>query len=67
MADLAANEPFSFKSVLEEVNKQTDLKSMIKFSAKSKKAHAVSYAEALSQGYLRETIPTKEELEIINT
>ncbi len=29
LADLAINEPFSFKAVVEEVNKQTDLQSMM--------------------------------------
>ncbi len=34
LADLAINEPFSFKSVVEEVNKQTDLVSMMKSAPK---------------------------------
>ncbi len=38
---------------------------MIKYSAVNKKAHEVTYAQALQAGYLRETVPTKEELEII--
>ena len=30
LADLAVNEPYSFKAVVDEVDKQSDLKSMIK-------------------------------------
>ena len=30
LADLAINEPYSFKSVVEEINKQTDIASMMK-------------------------------------
>ena len=43
LADLAINEPFSFKSVVEEVNKQTDLVAMMKQSPKYIKAAGMSY------------------------
>ena len=44
LADLAINEPFSFKSVVEEVNKQTDLVAMMKSTPRYVKAAGMSYA-----------------------
>lgn len=43
LSDLAINEPFSFKAVVEEVNKQTDLAAMMKISPKYMKIKGMSY------------------------
>jgi large subunit ribosomal protein L20 len=43
LSDIAVNEPFSFKAVVEEVNKQTDLVAMMKAAPKYLKANAMSY------------------------
>ena len=44
LADLAINEPLSFRAVVDEVDKQIDLKSLIKRSPLYLKAHGMSYA-----------------------
>ena len=43
LADLAITEPFSFKAVVEEVNKQTDLVAMMKAAPKYLKSYSMSY------------------------
>ncbi len=43
LADLAVHEPFSFKAVVEEVNKQTDLVAMMKAAPKYVKQMSMSY------------------------
>ena len=65
LADLAVNEPFSFKSIVEEVNKQTDLQTMMKAGPRYMKERGMNFEEAMKSGYLRETVPTKDELEVI--
>ena len=47
LADLALTEPFSFKSVVEEVNKQTDLVAMMRAKPRYLKTQGMSYAQAL--------------------
>ena len=60
LADLAINEPFSFKSVVEEVNKQTDLVAMMKSTPRYVKAAGMSYAQALEKGFLQEGLISSE-------
>ena len=62
LADLAINEPFSFKAVVQEVDKQSDLKSMIKISPKYLATRGMNYHQAMQAGYLRESAPTPAEL-----
>ena len=62
LSDLAINEPYSFKAVLNEVNTQTDLKQFAMVDSKISKLKSMSYTDALQKGYLREgPAPTKEE------
>ena len=61
LADLAINEPFSFKSVIEEVNKQTDLVAMMKSAPKYIKSAGINYQQAIEKGFLREGLISKEE------
>ncbi len=61
LADLAITEPFSFKSVVEEVNKQTDLVAMMSAKPRYLKAQGMSYAQAIEKGYLREGLITPED------
>jgi hypothetical protein len=49
MADLAVSEPYSFKSVVEEVNKQADLVSMMKRSPAYMKVTGMSYKQAIER------------------
>ena len=49
MADLAISEPYSFKSVVEEVNKQADLVSMMKRSPAYMKVTGMSYKQAIEK------------------
>ena len=65
LAELAVTEPFSFKAVVEEVNKQADLKAMMKCGPKYLKIGGVSFNQALEKGFLRTTAPTPKELEEI--
>lgn len=44
LSDIAINEPYSFKAVIEEVNKQTDLKSMMKISPKYLATKGMNYS-----------------------
>ena len=62
LCDLARNEPFSFKSVIQEVDKQSDLKAMMKVSPRYLSVKGMNYHQALQAGYLRETVPTPEEI-----
>ena len=62
LADLAVTEPFSFKAVIEEVNKQSDLKAMMQSKPKYLAAQSMSYEQALKSGFLRMTKPSPEEL-----
>ena len=43
LSELAVSEPYSFKSVFEEVNKQTDLDSMMRHSPKFINLRGVNY------------------------
>lgn len=61
LADLAINEPFSFKSVVEEVNKQTDLVAMMKAAPKYLKASGMSYASAMQAGLIKDGLISREE------
>ena len=61
LADLAVTEPYSFKTVLEEVNKQTDLVAMMKAAPKYAKAASLSYTQALQKGFLKEGLISKEQ------
>jgi large subunit ribosomal protein L20 len=61
LSDLAVNEPFSFKSVVEEVNKQTDLVAMMKSAPRYLKASGMSYENALKAGYLKEGLISEEQ------
>ena len=61
LADLAITEPYSFKSVVEEVNKQTDLVAMMSAKPRYLKAQGMSYAQAIEKGYLREGLITPED------
>ena len=65
LADLAYNEPLSFKAVVDEAAKQVDKKVLTRTNPKYLSAKGLSYEEALQKGYLRTTAPTKEELEQI--
>lgn len=65
LASLAVNEPFSFKAVIEEVNKQTDLVSMMKAAPKYLKAAGMSYQLALEKGFLKEGTISAEEAEAL--
>jgi hypothetical protein len=67
LADLAISEPYSFKSVVEEVNKQTDLVAMMKTAPKYIKTVGLNYQQAIEKGFLKEGRISKEEaLEIEN-
>lgn len=61
LADLAVTEPFSFKAVVEEVNKQTDLVAMMRAAPRYLKTTGMSYGQALEKGFLREGLISKEE------
>ena len=61
LSDLAVNEPFSFKAVLEEVNKQSDLAAMMRSTPKYVKAHGMNYAQAIEAGYIKEGFISKEQ------
>jgi large subunit ribosomal protein L20 len=61
LADLALTEPYSFKAVVEEVNKQTDLVAMMKAAPKYVKMAGLSYLQAMESGFLREGRITKEQ------
>ena len=67
LADLAVNEPFSFKAVIEEVNKQTDLVAMMKTAPKYLKVTGMSYQAAIEKGFLKEGLVSKEEAEAIES
>ena len=63
LADLAVTEPYSFKCVFDEVNKQSDVASMMQAAPRYAKLRGVNYAEALQKGFLKEGALTKEEIE----
>jgi hypothetical protein len=58
---LAVTEPFSFKAVVEEVNKQTDLVAMMKAAPKYLKSYSMSYSQALEKGFIKDGLISKEE------
>jgi large subunit ribosomal protein L20 len=62
LSSLAVSEPFSFKSVVQEVNKQSDLQAMMKTSPRYMRISGMSYQQALEKGFLREKAPTPQEL-----
>ena len=47
LSDLAVNEPFSFKAVIEEVHKQVDFKEQVKVKPRYLQARGISYDQAL--------------------
>ena len=61
LSDLAQTEPFSFKAVVEEVNKQSDLVAMMKASPKYLKVAGMNYAQAMSSGLIKDGYISKEE------
>lgn len=65
LADLAINEPFSFKAVLDEVSVQANLSEITKRRPLINAMHAVSYPEALAKGFVKEGKPTDADLAAI--
>ena len=65
LSDLAGTEPFSFKAIVEEVNKQTDLAAMMRAAPKYVKAQGMSYAQAMQTGFIKNGLVSKEEAEEI--
>jgi ATP-dependent phosphoenolpyruvate carboxykinase len=64
LQDMAVNEPFSFKAVVTEVNKQSDVINMMKIRPRLAEMRGMNYEQAMKAGYLREgPAPTKEEAE----
>jgi hypothetical protein len=61
LSDLAINEPFSFKAVVDEVDKQADLVAMMKSAPKYVKAHGMNYAQAMQAGYIKDGVISKGE------
>ena len=66
LADLAVNEPFSFKAIVEEVTKQNNFKEFETIQPRRAKMRGMMYEEALQKGKLRAGgPPTEEELKEI--
>ena len=66
LAELAVNEPYSFKAVIDEVQLQTGYDKEYKQSRKLKTQRGMLYEEALETGRMRPGgPPTAEELEEI--
>ena len=61
LADLAVNEPYSFKSVIDEVKKQASFVELEAQKPKLTKQRGMLFAEALDNGRLRAGGPPSEE------
>ena len=61
LADLAVNEPYSFKSVIDEVKKQSNFVELEAQKPKLQKQRGMLFAEALDNGRLRAGGPPSEE------
>ena len=65
LADLAINEPYSFKTVVDEVKRQNKFVDQERVKPKLAKQTGLLYNEALDNGILRPDKPTPEEIEEI--